>query len=583
MKTQKYQRLLERLHGRFERLYPGHADRCIQRLEMMLGRYGIDYDSERSPYQHSHKDLFLITYGDTLRSEAEKPLHTLKGFLNQNLKDCINTVHVLPFSPYSSDDGFSVIDYRKVNPELGTWDEIKAIASDFRLMSDLVINHVSRESRWFQDYAFGLLPEKKYFLELDPSTDLSDVVRPRSLPLLTPVHTRDGLRHVWTTFSDDQIDLDFSNPDVFFEFLDIIMLYVKNGVRVIRLDAIAYLWKKVGTSCIHLPETHEVVKALRDFLEIISPETTLITETNVPHDENVSYFGAGEEAHMVYQFPLPPLLLHAMLSGNCRYLTEWADGLSEAELPEGCTFLNFTASHDGIGLRPLEGIVPEEEIRQLIESVRRRGGEVSTRTTGEGNEKPYELNITYFDAVSDPDSGDTELDINRFICSQAIALCLKGVPAVYIHSLLGTRNDYLAVEQTGQPRSINRSTLEIDKLEQELGDHDSTRGKVFRRYKRLMHSRTQHVAFSPESHQKVLDLAPEVFAVERTDPAGRESVLCLHNLNDKAASVTLPETCGRGPWRDIISGKLYGNPQNKLKLSPFHPLWLDTADVTWPT
>ncbi len=574
MKKIQYYRSLERMYGRFRRLYPDGADQCLRRLEMMLGRYGLDGESDATPYRWSHEDAFLITYGDTLRSEGEKPLTTLHGFLNKYVKDVFNTVHILPFFPYSSDDGFSVIDYRKVNPALGTWNDIKAISTGFRLMGDLVINHVSRHSQWFRDYASGLMPEKHYFIEADPADDLSAVVRPRSRPLLTPVHTRDGLRHLWTTFSDDQIDLDFSNPDVLFEFLDILMVYIDRGMRVIRLDAVAFMWKKPGTSCIHLPETHEVVKLIRDFVELIAPETTIITETNVPHDENISYFGGGDEAHMVYQFPLPPLLLHAILTGNSRYLTRWAAGLSDAEIPEGCTFFNFTASHDGIGVRPLEGLIPENELQQLIENVRRRGGEISTRTTENGEEKPYELNITYFDALSDPDSDDEESDIDRFLCSQAIALALKGVPAVYIHSLLGTGNDVRAVERTGRARSINRSRLGADETEKELQDHDSRRCRVFRRYKRLLHCRTQHPAFHPDGAQSVPELGNEVFAIERTSPGGEETVLCLANLSGEPVSVTLPENFGSGPWRDVITGKLQKQPASSFTLRPYRPVWL---------
>ncbi len=577
MKEKRYYSLLERLHGRFRRLYPEEADRCIRRLEMMLGRYGLVCESGVPPHEWSEKDVFLITYGDTLQGEGEKPLATLRGFLGGYVRGVINTVHVLPFSPYSSDDGFSVIDYRKVNPRLGTWDDVKALGTDFRLMGDLVINHVSRESPWFRDYVQGLLPEKRYFMEVEPSTDLSPVVRPRSVPLLTPVHTRDGLKHVWTTFSEDQVDLDFSNPDVLFEFFDIIMLYVRQGVRVFRLDAIAYLWKKIGTECIHLPETHEIVKIIRDFLELIRPDTAVITETNVPHEENISYFGRGDEADMVYQFSLPPLILHALLTGNCRYLKQWTSGLSDAGVPAGCTFLNFTASHDGIGVRPLEGLVPESELEILIEDVRARGGEVSTRTGENGEEKPYELNIAYFDATSDPETGDRATDIDRFLVSQAIALCLKGVPAVYIHSLLGTQNDYEAVERTGMPRSINRSKLKVSQIEEQLKDRATTTFQVLRRYKRLLHCRTQHAAFHPEGAQEVLDTGRQVFAVKRSEPDDGENITCLSNLGNKPASIALPKSCGQGPWRDVITGKLHGDSENALKINPYRTLWLITG------
>jgi len=284
--------------------------------------------------------------------EGEAPLETLRSFMMQRVGKTITGIHILPFFPYTSDDGFSVQNYHEVREDLGGWMHIRRLAREYRVMGDVVINHVSAQSNWFRDFKKGIAPARDYFHVTEPSPALDQVTRPRNLPLLTPVKTPMGPVHVWTTFSPDQIDLNFANPDVLFEFLDIILLYISQGVSVLRLDAIAYLWKRVGTNCIHLPETHEVVKLIRNVLDLLAPHVTIITETNVPHAENVSYFGTGDEAHMVYQFSLPPLLLHALLRGNARWLTQWAAGLQPA--PDGCAYFNFTSSHDGVGVRPLE-------------------------------------------------------------------------------------------------------------------------------------------------------------------------------------------------------------------------------------
>ena len=341
-----------------------------------------------------------------------------------------------------------------------------------------------------------------YFIEVDPAADLSAVVRPRSLPLLTAVTTPAGKRLVWTTFSDDQIDLNFANPDVLFELLDILLFYISMGARIIRLDAIAYLWKRIGTPCIHLPETHEVVKLFRDFLELVAPDVLLLTETNVPQPENYSYFGNGDEAHAVYQFALPPLLLHALQSGTSKYLTAWASALPV--LPAGCAVLNFTASHDGIGVRPLQGLLPDEEIRTLVERVRTLGAEVSTQRNSDGSDSPYELNITYFDAMrgnGDPDP----LHVQRFLCSQTIPMVLKGIPAVYFHSLTATPNDVEGVKRTGRARSINRRKWSQNELEDALKDEKSPAARVFREYTRLLQLRAQHAAFHPDGAQRILE------------------------------------------------------------------------------
>jgi sucrose phosphorylase len=274
-------------------------------LAMTMERFG-----ERDPW--SEKDIVLITYGNTIQAPNEKPLHTLNRFLVNRLANAISCVHILPFFPSTSDDGFAVSEFTIVDPELGTWKDIAELTQTFGLMSDLVINHVSSEHPWFKNYLNHLSPGKDFFIEAQPGADYSSVVRPRNTPLFTVSVTKNGPRTVWTTFSADQIDLNFSNPEVLLEMISIMILYISHGVRIIRLDAIAFLWKKAGTSCLHLGETHEIVKLLRVIADYLCPGTILLTETNVPNKENWSYFGNKDEAHMVYQFSLPPLSLHAL-------------------------------------------------------------------------------------------------------------------------------------------------------------------------------------------------------------------------------------------------------------------------------
>ncbi|MBU1694926.1 MAG: sugar phosphorylase [Verrucomicrobia bacterium] len=539
MKSYYSSAVMQRLRGRLERLYGRRAERCLSRLAMLIGRYGIGDDPVPAAPRWSEKDAVLITYADMIHAPAEKPLYTLKRFLDSRLEGAFRTVHLLPFFPSSSDDGFSVIHYRTVDPALGDWVDVRALGERFCLMFDLVLNHVSRQSGWFLDYKACLAPGRHYFIEPDPEADLSAVVRPRSTPVQHPVHTRAGERHVWTTFSEDQVDLDYTNPDVLFELLDILLFYISMGARLLRLDAIAYLWKKVGTSCIHLPETHEIVKLFRDFLEIAAPDVLLLTETNVPHAENVRYFGQGDEAHLVYQFSLPPLVLHALLRGDASALARWAASL--ADPPPGCTFLNFTASHDGIGIRPLQGLLAEKEIGWLADEVRARGGQVSLKRDSDGTESPYELNVTWFSALADP---DPERHIARFLCSQAILLALKGIPAVYFHSLTATPNDQDGVSSTGRARSINRHKWPLAELEDQLAKPDLPGARVFQRMTDLLRERAAHAAFHPDGTQRVLDFGPDVFAIERAAPDGGERLLAVHNVTDRTVQVHLPAGSG---------------------------------------
>jgi len=568
---------IQSLQQHFDRLYEGIGLHCMERMQMMVGRYGVGTDITQPESLWSHKDALLITYGDMVSDPEEPPLLTLRNFLTTHLAGAINAVHILPFFPYSSDDGFSVIDYHEVNPDLGNWEHIEAIARDFRVMADLVLNHCSRRHQWFRDYVAGISPGRHYFIEVDPQADLSAVVRPRSLPLLTFTQTRNGGRHVWTTFSEDQIDLNFANPDVLFEFLDILFYYIFRGIRIIRLDAIAYLWKEIGTPCIHLPQTHTIVKILRNVVDIVAPGVIIVTETNVPHKENLSYLGNGDEAHAAYQFTLPPLLLHALQTGTGRHLTEWAASLPD--LPAGQTFINFTASHDGIGIRPLEGILPRADRDALAEAVLKRGGHVSTRKNADGSESPYELNITYFDALANPDNPEDPHHVDRYLCSQAIPLALRGIPAIYFNNLIAARNNTAGVEETGRPRAINRRKWTMAELDATLSNKSSVPATVFRKYTRLLRLRAQHPAFHPDGAQKILDLGDSLFAVQRTSPDGRETIVAVSNLTSRTVSLKLD---GRIPAiaekpTDILRPRNFGANGRTLSLSPYKTAWLTAA------
>ena len=515
----------------------------------------------------SEKDVILITYGDSILQANQKPLVTLNNFLNANLQDTISYVHILPFSPYSSDDGFSVIDYLQVDPNLGDWQDIKTLTKNFNLMFDLVINHISQDSQWFHNYLKGKSPGTDYFIEADVNADLSDVVRPRSLPLLTKFDTVDGEKHLWTTFSSDQIDLNYANPELLLEMINVFLTYIQNGARIIRLDAVAFLWKEVGTNCVHHRKTHEIVKLLRDIAEIIDPNIIILTETNVPNKENLSYFGEGDEAHMVYQFSLPPLLLHALFTGNASYLTDWA---SKIETPNAnCTFFNFSASHDGIGMRPLEGLLPQLEISNLAEGMKNNGGLVNTRRNQDGSDSIYELNITYFDALKQTAQGADIYQVDRFICSQTIMMSLQGIPAFYLHSLLATPNYDEGVKKSGMNRSINRRKWHLDELTKLLNTETSN-AQVFRELKRRIKIRTEHSAFHPNAKQQIIDCGDSFFGVKRTSENSK-SILSISNVTNKKQQfknneVTLSSS------HDLITNSNISS--SNLFLNPYQTMWL---------
>ncbi|AMO54503.1 alpha-amylase family glycosyl hydrolase [Endozoicomonas montiporae] len=542
------------------------ASMVVRRVEHFLYQH-----KTTEQYDWSEQDIFLISYGNSLIDrQRTPPLQLLKQFLQDHTEGVFNTLHILPYFPFSSDDGFSVIDFMEVNPELGTWEDIQSLSNDFRLMTDLVINHVSRESLWFADYLSGIQPGRDYFIEVDPTTDLSDVTRPRNSPLLVSVTTRRGIRHIWGTFSEDQLDLNFRNPEVLIKMVDIFLFYLSKGTSVIRLDAIAYLWKTIGTSCIHRPETHAIVKLLRLIMNKVRPGGLLLTETNVPNEENLSYFGTGDEAHIVYQFALPPLLLHALNRGTEKYLVHWAKSLPDYKA--GCTVLNFTASHDGIGLRALEGIVPDNETQELVDSMHRFGGFISVRTLDDQTEKPYEINISLFDALKGTRRGEDQWQIQRFLCSQIIMLGMRGIPAVYIHSLLATPNDLAGVERTGRTRSINRRKWFIEELLPEL-DHDpmSVQSNVFHALIGILNRRKQEPCFHPDNTQTVVEMGTGLFAFRRTDQHSFRSVLAIHNLTAVFQKIELPAEDQKSV--DLLTGSTFED----LTLKPYQCVWLVNA------
>ncbi|MGP3778581.1 sugar phosphorylase [Halanaerobium saccharolyticum] len=533
-------------------------------------------NQEQNSARLSEKDSVVICYGDHIQAEAEAPLQTLNDFFANNLKDSISTVHILPFFPYSSDDGFSVIDYKEVNPDFGQWSDVEDIRANFSLMFDAVINHISAESEWFEKYKRQQGKYQDYFIEADPELDYSKVTRPRAKPLLTEVETRDGEKHVWTTFSPDQIDLNYQSTDLMLDIIDVLLFYAAQGAEIIRLDAIAYLWKELGTSCIHLPETHKVIQLFKEIFKLAAPETLILTETNVPHEENVSYFGDNvDEADMVYNFTLPPLVLYSFLEGDAAKLTEWADSLEELE--EGNYFFNFLASHDGVGLRPVEGILSEKEIEKVVSKVKAKGGLVSYKTNSDGSKSPYELNVSYVDAVRDQ-SEDLRTQVKQFMSSQVIMLALQGVPGIYLHSLLGSENYQKGVEESGENRRINREKLDRDELLAELKKEGSFRQRVFDSYRNLLKLRKKNQAFAPASPQKILELDRRLFAVQRGQ--AEHKITALTNVSAEAVDIELKADLFKAEngsqLGDIISGNNYRieNGSLSLKLEPYQNIWL---------
>ena len=533
----------------------------------------------------TEEDVILITYGDLIREEGASPLTTLSKFCGLYLKQTINTLHILPFFPYSSDRGFAIEDFETVDPELGSWKDIEDLASRYKLMFDGVINHVSSKSRWFQRFLDGTPHYKDFFISYDSYDDLtseerSAIFRPRTTDILTKFHTIDGEKHIWSTFSKDQIDLNYKNPEVLVRVIEILLLYARKGADIIRLDAITFLWASPGTSCANLEETHMIVKVFRDILDLVAPHVSIITETNIPHEDNISYFGNGsDEAHMVYNFALPPLVLHTFYTKDTTRLNEWAESLKPPS--ETTAYFNFLDSHDGVGLMAVKDLLSHDEIQFIIRRAREHGGYISYKTDKDGQEVPYEINITWFNALCREDgTPHTDLQVDKFIASRAMALALQGVPGIYLHSFFGTRNDIDAVSCPISKREVNRKALDYNTLTKAIDDPDTLTSKIIRKLNSIISLRTKQSAFHPNGAQKILKVKPEIFAVLRTSPNEDQHILSLINITDDEIQIAIPlkevQIFKQG-WYDLIrqDKHTFEDENISLTLKPYDVVWLE--------
>ena len=558
----------------------GHeqAPGIMDRLEAVL-RNRLIRSPASSAQGLSERDAMLIAYPDQIRDAGRGPLASLDEFAGEYLEGLVNGIHLLPFYPASSDDGFSVVDYRSVDPAYGGWEDVTRLGRRFHLMFDAVINHASVRGEWFKGFLRNEVPYKDYFVSINGNPDLSAVVRPRTLPLLTTFATSHGNRAVWTTFSSDQADLDYRNPDVLLEIIDLLLFYVEKGASFIRLDAIAYVWKEIGTSCIHRPQVHWLVRLIRAVLDASAPHVMLLTETNVAHDENISYLGDGtNEAHMVYNFALPPLVLHAFHTGQATTLSEWAGSLALPSKHVG--FFNVLATHDGVGLNGARGILTEGEIQQLLQRIEAAGGRISEKANSGGTPTPYEINANYFDALeSGGSNADSEHGVARFLTAHAIMLGFKGLPGIYFHSMFGSRSWEEGVRRTGRARSVNREKLGRATIGTELRDPGSLRSQIYEGIGRLLEARRGCAAFAPGAEQTILHVGPGIFAFSRGPAVDGSWVLCLHNVTARQQGFPC-DAWGEGAGarrqaEDLIgSSRIAWESTSTFPLQPFQSMWL---------
>jgi len=552
------------------------SNQLLQILDDFSEKSAYEEKTKRERFNESHS--VLITYADGIYKNGEATLNTLRDLLGKHFGSLSKVVHVLPFLKSTSDGGFAVSSYDSLEEKFGDWDDLKSLSKNHVLMADLVLNHVSSSHPWVQQFIKSKEPGLSNVFSPDQNLDWSNVVRPRSSSLFSQINTEDGPKQVWTTFGPDQIDLNWQNPKITIEFLNLIITYLTNGIKWFRLDAVGFIWKESGTTCLHLPKAHSIVKTLRVLLNNLLGDGVLITETNVPQKENLSYLIPDDEAHMAYNFPLPPLLLEAIITSRADILNSWI--FDWPKLPDDTTLFNFTASHDGVGLRALEGLMNEQRIKNLLINCEKRGGLVSHRRLSNGIDKPYELNISWWSAMEDSSRVSNRFQFERFILTQLLVMALKGVPAFYLPALLASENDIKSFSMTGQRRDLNREKFKLDNLLSVLNNPESNANKNLKYLRNAMDIRSELKEFNPCSEMKCLSNGrSDIVVIKRGK--GPESVFAIHNMTENKINYQLndddlPEIIGNDlNMRDFLTSTKY-NWKN-ISLYPFQVIWLGAS------
>ena len=566
-------------------IYPEHSEQEINsvwsQLLQILEPFRAAHETNKFEIDSiwDSSSVVLITYPDSIYRKDESSLKTLTEFVKNRLSGLSSVIHVLPFLPSTSDGGFAVSNHEKIDEAFGDWNDLKELSSKHKIMADLVLNHVSSSHPWVHQFIKSEDPGKSYIVAPSDTDIWEKVIRPRNSSLFTDVNTNQGFRNVWTTFGPDQIDVDWRNPHIFLEFLKLLVRYISNGAEWIRLDAIAFVWKEPYTTCLHLDPVHSIVKLLNKCLKIIKPSAVLITETNVPEKENLSYLIDGNEANLAYNFTLPPLLLEAIYTGKTDLLNNWLSNWKE--LPTYTSLLNFTSSHDGIGLRALEGIMDNKRIHNLLIESEKRGGLISHRRLSNGEDQPYELNISWWSAMSHDGTDNTQFQFERFLLSQVFTLSLKGVPAFYLPSILASPNDLDSFRKTGQRRDLNRQKFEANKLLDVLRNFDSPASKNISYLTHIVKVRSRIKAFHPEANMKCISNTIENCVIIQRG-LDEDSVYVICNISNKFLNISLltelnlPQSFSTRKFLDNITGSLFNT--DMIKLNPYQVVWISLTD-----
>ena len=547
-----------------------------KRINQLINDYKSQSTNSKSPESWSENTVLLITYADNVnKGVTGKTISDFILFYQKYFSTFIDTIHFLPFFTSSGDGGFSVKDHEEIDPAYGNWKEISGFSKNATIMTDLVLNHASSQGKWYRNFIENKRPGKDYFFTIDNNYDCSNVIRPRDHELLKDIKLEIGNKKLWCTFSYDQIDLNFRNPDVLLEFVKLIIKLSSYGVKIFRLDAVAFIWKESGTTCLNLPQTHEIIKLLRDIVDQLDENIVIVTETNLPKNENLSYFGKNDEAHWIYNFSLPPLIIYTFLFGDSSSITKWSMKMPPAQF--GNAYLNFIASHDGIGMRPAEGVLSDEDINNMLTRLKKNGSEFSMRKLKGTEDKVYEANISLFSALQNIDTDSNGIfALDRFIAAHCIILAIEGVPAFYFNSFFGTKNDKQSYLKSGIKRDLNRHKWNFSDLVSKIDDDQTHEFKCFSILKELISIRKSQPAFHPNATQFTLNIDQSVFAVWRQSKNRKQSIFAITNVTSSKFifNTNMINLIDDEEWYDLLNPKTNFQDEQKIELNPYQTIWI---------
>ena len=540
----------------------------IREIIYLINKYNKNRKKEDLKINESTS--LVICYGNSVTDGNKKSLKVFNKFYKKYLKNNFNSVHFLPFYPSSSDSGFAVKDHYKIEPRLGSWKDVKLISKNCNVMADLVINHSSARGLWFSNFLKNKSPGKDYFFTVDKNFNSKKVIRPREHKLLKKIKLSNETKYLWRTFSPDQIDLNFKNPKVLIRFIKIIFNLINNGVRIFRLDAIAYLWKENGNTCINHTNTHNIIKFIRLVCNLLKTECIIVTETNLPEKENLSYFGNNDEANWIYNFSLAPILVYSLLFEDSNKITKWSKNFPIAKLNNN--YLNFIASHDGIGMRPIEGILSTNTQKKFLSRLKKNGGEFSYRKVQGVKKKVYEANITLFNAFKCSDFDKSGIfGFERYMAAHTIMISFDGIPAIYFNSMFGNSNDNSKYIISGNKRDLNRYRWNKDKIEDHLKDQNSKQNKYYKNMSNILAIRSKQKAFHPNAIRKTLKLGDNFFGLKRVSTDNKQSIYCITNMTSKLQLLKVNKNIFYK--RNLFNSKLT-KKSGKIQFEPFQTVWL---------